>query len=431
MSAIPTGILLIILILLIFLSAFFSASETGLMALNRYRLRQLAHAGHRGALRVSALLARPDRIIGLLLLGNHFVNILASAVATLIAIRWLGLAGLVIAAILLTLILLIFAEVGPKTYAALYPERTAFPASRVLSPLLRISYPIVWGANAIANIILKPLGVRGHEAPQHPLNAAELRAIVMESSNLIPKRHRNMLLNILDLDTVTVDDIMVPRGDVDGVDLDASWQEIVARVQRSQYTRLVVYRGDFDSVVGVLHVRSLISLMHREREFSRTDLERLVQDPYFVPAGTSLQTQLLNFQKHQQRIGLVVDEYGDFQGLVTLEDILEEIVGEFTNDPLTLARKYISPQPDGSYLVDGGTPLRLLNRSLDWDLPIDGPKTLNGLIMEHLETIPEPGVGLLLGGRPLEIVKVAGKRVKTVIVQPPLLANPAGADTRP
>ncbi len=419
MNDIPLSALFIALAALIVCSGFFSSSETGLMTLNRYRMRHLAKTGHKGALRASRLLARPDRLIGLILLGNNFVNILASSLATVIAIRLLGELGIPVAAVVLTLVVLIFAEVAPKTLAALHPERIAFPASAVLGPLLVAFYPLVWAVNGIANQLLKPLGVTDVDPSQQALSPEELRTVVMEAGVMIPKRHLNMLLSILDLEAVSVEDIMVPRNELEGIDLEDDWDKILEQLTRSQYTRLLVYRGSIDQVVGFLHLRKMLNLMTRKQDFQRQDLEALIREPYFIPEGTPLNTQLLNFQKERRRSGLVVDEYGDLLGLVTLEDILEEIVGEFTTDPLAVNR-HITPQADGSYLVDGGATVRSLNRSLNWQLPIDGPKTLNGLIMEYLETIPEPGTSLLLADHPVEIVRIADNRVKTVRIRPAL-----------
>ncbi len=389
------------------------------MALNRYRLRHQARAGHKGALRVSRLLERPDRLIGLILLGNNFVNILASSIATIIAVRLLGEAGIALAAGLLTLAVLIFAEVAPKTLAALHPERIAYPAAVVLGLLLRLLYPLVWVVNVIANALLRLLGVSSADASQQGLSPEELRSVVIESGVMIPKRHQTMLLSILDLEEVTVEDIMVPRNEVVGLDLEDSWEDILEKLTRSQYTRLPVYRGDIDQVVGFLHLRRVINLMRKMSNFGRADLENLIRKPYFIPEGTALNKQLLNFQRQRRRIGLVVNEYGDLMGLVTIEDILEEIVGEFTTDPSALSRD-ITKQPDGSFLVDGSANVRAINRILGWSLPTDGPKTLNGLVVEYLETIPETGTGFLLDGHPTEIVRIAGNRVKTVRIMPRL-----------
>jgi Mg2+/Co2+ transporter CorB len=418
LNDIPLSALFAVLLVLIVCSAFFSGSETGLMSMNRYRLRHRAKAGHRGALRASKLLERPDRLIGLILLGNNFVNILASSLGTVIGIRLLGdEAGIAAAALVLTLALLIFGEVAPKTLAALHPERVAYPAALVLTLLLKLLYPIVWAVNGLVNLLLKPLGVTSVDPSLQSLSAEELRTVVLEAAVMIPKRHQKMLLSILDLEEITVDDIMVPRNEIEGIDWEDDWKDIIAQLTRSQYTRLLVYRGDINHVLGFLHLRRVAHLLTSKSELRREDLQDLIREPYFIPQGTPLNTQLLNFQQQHRRYGLVVDEYGEFMGLVTLEDILEEIVGEFTTDPLALTRKVIQQQ-DGGYLVDGSISIRTLNRTLNWQLPLTGPKTLNGLIMEYLETIPEPGTQLLLEDHPVEIVKTSGNRVRTVLIRP-------------
>lgn len=386
------------------------------MALNRYRLRHLAKKGDQAAQRVSRLLERPDRLIGIILLGNNFVNILASSLATLIAIRLLDDAGIAVAALVLTAVLLIFGEVAPKTLAALYPDRIAFPASLILSPLLKLFYPVVWAVNGIANALLRLLGVTTADPAQQPLSPEELRTVVMESGVMIPKRHLNMLLSILDLEEVTVNDVMVPRNELQGIDLEDSREAIIQQLTHSPFSRLLVYHDSIDHVVGFLDLREVLNPMLQKPDFGPDDLKSLAREPYFIPEGTSLNQQLLNFQQQQRRTGLVVDEYGDIMGLVTVEDILEEIVGEFTTDPLATSKKIIQ-QDDGSYLVDGGTPVRILNRTLNWDLPTDGPKTLSGLIMEHLETIPDPGTHLFLERHPVTIVKISGNRIKTVLMR--------------
>ena len=412
MDDIPLTALFGALILLLILSAFFSGSETGLMSLNRYRLRHLAQSGHRGAMLASRLLERPDRLIGLILLGNNFVNILASSLATIIALRLMGEAGIAVAAGVLTLVLLIFSEVAPKTLAALYPERIAFPASWVLSALLRLLWPLVWIVNVLASLVLHPLGVRTSGSSSESLSPEELRTVVMEGGALIPQRHRRMLLSILDLQEAVVEDIMVPRKEVAGIDLDADWEEMRRHLTGTEYTRLLVYRETVDNVVGFLHLRKLVTLLADKGRLDPGDIERLVREPYFIPEGTPLNVQLINFQKQRRRIGLVVDEYGDLLGLVTLEDILEEIVGEFTTDPATMG-KNVQPLADGAYLVTGSAAIRSLNRRFNLQLPVDGPRTVNGLIMEYLEALPERGTSLMVAGYPIEIVETEGKRVKT------------------
>ncbi len=416
LNDIPIWVLIGILTLLILFSAFFSGSETGLISLNRYRLRHMAKDGSPGALRANELLKRPDRLIGLILLGNNFVNILASSIATIIALRLLGDDGIMVATLLLTVVVLIFAEVTPKTLAALHPERFAFPATLVLKPLLRVLYPLVWLINTIPNGLLRLIGVSQEDMASHNLSSEELRTVVNEAGAMIPQRHQKMLLSILDLESVTVEDIMVPRNEISGLDLDDDWETIEKQLRTSQHTRLPVYRGDIDNVQGFIHLRNILAL-RGEQALNKADLEPLIRETYFIPEGTPLNTQLLHFQHQRRRIGLVVDEYGDIQGLVTLDDILEEIVGEFTTDPAN-SSKDIHPQEDGTFLVDGGANIRELNRIMHWDLPTDGPKTLNGMITEYLETIPEPGTSLLLEGYPIEIVQVGGNTVKTVRIDP-------------
>lgn len=418
MEDIHIGALCVALGLLIGCSAFFSGSETALMTLNRYRLRHQAKSGDKAAQRASRLLQRPDRLIGIILLGNNFVNILASSLATVIAIHFLGEGGIVVSTVAMTAIVLIFGEVAPKTLAALHPERIAYPASAVLAPLLKVFYPLVWLINVLANSLLRLFRVTVQTPSQHSLSADELRSLVLETGAMIPKRHQTMLLGILELEEITVNDIMVPRNEMEGIDLADEWDEIVAQLNRSPYTRLVVYRGTMDQVVGFLHLRKVLNLMTQKPDFNRADLESLCREPYFIPEGTSLTRQLVNFQQLRRRIGLVVDEYGDVLGLVTLEDILEEIVGEFTTDPATLGKRNLIPRADGGYVVDGSTAIRGLNRALDWKLPTDGPRTVNGLVVEHLEAIPEPGVRLTLAGHPIEIVETAGNRVKTAVIWP-------------
>jgi len=410
------GVLWGVLISLIVFSGFFSGSETGLISLNRYRLRHLVRDGHPGAVRASRLLERPDRLIGLILLGNNFVNILASAIATIIAVRLLGEAGVMVATALLTLVILLFAEVAPKTLAALHPERIAFPASYALGPLLRVLYPVVVVINGIANGMLRLIGLSTQDNGGHHLSQEELRTVVNEAGSMIPQTHQKMLLSILDLEKVTVEDIMVPRNDVVGIDLEDDWDDIVEQIQSSQHTRLPVYEGSIDNVLGFVHLRNVLALQ-RSRGLTRENFSEVLREPYFIPEATPLNTQLLNFQKQRRRIGLVVDEYGDIRGLVTLDDILEEIVGEFTTDPAT-SIKEVHPQDDGTYLVEGGAYVRELNRLMGWELPTDGPKTLNGMIIEYLESIPEPGTSVMIADYPIEIIQTSANAVKTVRIDP-------------
>ncbi len=416
MDDIPISALIGTLIFLIILSAFFSGSETGLVSLNRYRLRHLAKTKHRGAVRAAKLLERPDRLIGLILLGNNFVNILASSIATILALRLYGEAGIAIAAAILTLVILIFSEVTPKTLAVLHPERFAFPAAFVLSPLLKILYPLVWMVNIAANGLLRLGGINTDTATSQALSSEELRMVVTEAGAMIPRRHQMMLTNILDLEKVTVDDIMIPRNELVGIDMHDEWDDILKQLTNSQHTRMPVFDTDINNVLGMIHVRNTLQLL-TQKETSKEDLKRWIHPAYFVPEGTPLNKQLLHFQQEKRRSGLVVDEYGDVQGLVTLEDILEEIVGEFTTDPATHIKE-VHRQKDGTFLVDGSASIRELNRVMQWELPTNGPKTFSGLITEHMESIPEPGTSLMLAGYPVEIVQTKGNMVKTAQINP-------------
>lgn len=416
MNELPLGTLFGALVFLLMLSAFFSGSETALMTLNRYRMRHLADAGHPGARLARRLLDKPDRLIGLILLGNNFVNILASSLATVIAIRLGGEGAIPIAAGLLTLAVLIFSEVAPKTLAALHPERIAYPASWVYTPLLRVMFPLVWLINLIANGVLRALGAYPEDSDGTALSREELRTVVNEAGAMIPTRHQKMLINILDLEKVTVDDIMVPRNELDGIDLDNPLDVTLEQLEQAPYTRIMAYRGSIDHVVGFLHSRRVMQAQLDE-ELTRETLESLIREPYFIPKGTPLNRQLINFQRNRRRTALVVDEYGDVQGLVTMADLLEEIVGEFATDPAD-AIADVQPQDDGSFLVDGSANLRELVKTMHWELPTDGPKTLNGLIVEYLESIPENGTSLLVAGYPIEVVQTQDNAVKTARIRP-------------
>jgi len=412
-DGVPLGVLIGLLIFLLACSAFFSGTETALMTLNRYRLRHKAKSGHRGAQLAERLLVRPDRLIGLILLGNNLANFSMVAVVTLLAVQVGGEPAVAIATGLLTLIVLIFAEAAPKTLAAMHPERLAFPAAIIYYPLLKITYPIVWLTNITSNGVLFLLGVRGSDSQLHSLSQEELRTIVHEAGGRISNRYRQMLISILDLEKVTVDDVMVPHNEIVGIDLDNDIGDIERIVEESDHTRLPVYRDNIDQVIGILHMRRLATLA--QRSFDQDALVELLDEPYFVPEGTPLSTQLVQFQRRRKRIALVVDEYGDIQGIVTLEDILEEIVGEFTTDPGDNDDDVIK---DGAntWLVDGTANIRELNRSQDWELPTDGPKTINGLILELLETIPKPRTCLKINGYSIEIIESDDTRIRTVRV---------------
>ena len=420
MTEVPLETLFGVLAILILLSAFFSSSETALMSINRYRLRHRAKEGHKGALLAEKLLRRPDRVIGLILLGNNFVNILASSLVTVIALQVGGEGAVAAGAGILTLVILIFAEVAPKTFAALRPETLAYPAAFIYVPLLKLTYPIVWLVNLMANGLLKLLRIEPKGIGGEALSREELRTVVAEAGALIPGRHREMLVSILDLGKVTVDDIMVPRNEIVGIDLDDDWDHIVEQLEDSQHTRLVVYRDELDETVGILHLRSILKDM-ADGNLSPARLESRVREAYYVPEGTPLQRQLVNFQRIKRRVALVVDEYGDIQGLVTLDDILEEIVGEFTTDPSDVYRE-VQPEAEGTFVVQGSANVRELNRTMHWRLPVEGPKTLNGLILERMETIPDAGVTLSIDGYTMEVMQATGNAIRSVRVTPPALA---------
>jgi len=401
-----------ILFILLLFSAFFSSSETALMSLNRYRLRHLVQEGHPGAIRANELLKRPDRLIGLILLGNNFVNILASAIATIIGVKLLGENGIAVATLTLTLIILLFAEVTPKTLAALHPERIAFPASFLLKPLLILLYPLVWFTNSITNRMLGFFGVTPEVAMSDAINSEELRMALKEAGSLIPKRHKKMLVSILDLEKVTVNDVMLPRSEIDGLNLNTSLAEIIKQLSYCANTRLPVYETSLDNLIGILHVRKALHLLAQDNLTLET-LKSIIKPSYFVPENTPLNTQLIQFQRHKRRTGLVVDEYGDIIGLITLEDIFREIVGEFTADYID-EDKDIHPQTDGSYYINGSANIREINRQNDWQLPTDGPKTINGLILEYLESIPEPNVSLRIEDYLIEVVQTSDNTIRTV-----------------
>jgi Mg2+/Co2+ transporter CorB len=402
-----------VLFVLFLLSAFFSSSETSMMALNRYRLKHLAKEGNRSALLTEKLLLKPDQLLSLILFGNNLVNISAASVATIIGLKLYGETGIAIATIVLTVLILIFAEVAPKTFAALHPEKIAFPAAYVLTILGKLLYPFTWLINRLSNILLNLLGINPDEINDMPMTREELRTVVLEAGAMIPVRRQKMLISILDLENISVNEIMVPRNEISGIDLNDSTDEIFDQITNCQHTRLPVYRDNIDNMLGVLHVRKIPRVLADKENFSADDLVELVNEPYFVPMGTPLHVQLRNFQRQKLRLGLVVDEYGDIQGIIAMEDILEEIVGEFTTDLQTFDQD-IHRQEDGTIIIDGAAMIRDINRQLQLNLPTEGPNTLNGLILEHLEHIPEPGTSLMIENITLEILQSAENAVKTV-----------------
>lgn len=414
MNEISTGFLLLATLVMILLSAFFSGSETAMMALNRYRLRHLVNEGNRSARKANWLLQKPDRLLGVILLGNNLVIFIAASSATLIATRlWGEAVGAIVAPLVMTPIALIFAEVTPKTVAARRPEFIAFPSSYVLQPLLKVCHPLVTLINAIGNFLAEPMIARAKNESDE-LSAEELRTVVVERTAL-PRERQDMLTRVLDMEHATIDDIMVPRSEVQGIDVEDDLGDIVDVIRGSQYTRLPVYRENINRVEGVLHLRRAAQFLSRA-EFTKADIVQEAEEPYFVPEGTPLPIQLANFQKARQRIALVVDEYGDVQGLVALEDILEEIVGEFTTDAAAELAA-VHRHEDGAHIVEGRALLRDINRSHGWQLPTSGPRTLNGLIVEHLEFIPDANVCLRIDRYQIETLQITDNMVRTVKVR--------------
>ncbi|MEW6119988.1 MAG: HlyC/CorC family transporter [Pseudomonadota bacterium] len=420
MDSVSTQTLFSALGILLLASAFFSASETAMMAINRYRLRHAADSGHRGALRAQALLNQTDKLLGVILLGNNLVNSASGTLSAVLAIRLFGDGEVVlfVATLLLTFTILVFSEVTPKVLGASYPERIAYPAAFVLTPLLRLAYPVVWFVNLFVQGILRMLRIRQPEPGLgNSLGLEELRTIVLESSGRLPREHHRILMNLLELEDITVDDVMTPRNQIEAIDIEDEPERLRQQIATSHHTRLVVQQGSPDNLLGVLHVRRVLHALTGEVLDPETLKENL-EAPYFVPAGTPLFTQLRNFQTGRRRLALVVDEYGELQGLVTLEDLLEEMVGEFTTQaPSDMG--YLRRDTDGSWLAEGSVLLRHLNRKLGLDLPLDGPKTLNGLLLEHFEDIPEAGVSIKLGEVPVEIVQTQDRAVKMARIHVP------------
>lgn len=426
MDDVPLGTLFGVLIFLLLCSAFFSGTETALMCVNRYRLRHLATSGHRGARLAEKLLKRPDRLIGLILFCNNLVNNTCAALATVVALRLGGPAAVVFGTIIITVALLIFGEVTPKTLGATHPERVAFPGAYVYHAVLRFLPPLGWSVRIItwcSNALLRMVGVRPEEGGARHLTIEELRTILAESSAVLPRKRHEMLTRVLELGEITVEDIMVPRNEVIGIDLDGDWTKNVGIIRGSGHTRLPVYRGALDHVVGLLPVKRLLMLPASDR-LTREGLEKLLDDPYFVPEGTPLNKQLVQFQRNRQRTGFVVDEYGEIQGIVTMEDLLREIVGEFTSEPAAGDSDIRRDDSGDGYIVNAATNVRILNRMMNWGLPTDGPKTLNGLIVEQLGRIPRQGTRLVLNDYAVEILQVRRHTVEKVRIREPAETPP-------
>jgi len=416
LNSLPISVLFIILGLMVILSALFSSSETGMMALNKYRLKHKVKQGHKGAIKAQTLLKKPDRLLGVILLGNNFVNIFASSIATIIAMRLMGEAGIALAAGILTLVILIFAEVAPKTLAALYPEKIAFPAAYVLDPLLKLLSPLVWFVNFFANNFLRLFGVKvkHQDSDQHALSKEELQTLINEATGRLPKHYRSMLTGIMQLETITVEDVMIPKQDIYGIDVNEPLDTIVKRIMKSPFTRIPVYRDNMDDeLIGIINLRKMLPILTKPN-LSLKDIIKATRPGYFIPETTTLNIQLSKFNKHKRHMALIVDEYGNLQGLLTLEDLLEEIVGKFTTDNREKIFNTIKTHKDGSITFDASEFIRDVNKTYQFDLPTDGPKTLNGLIQEELETLPAEGTCLKIGNYTIEVVETSNHAIEQI-----------------
>ncbi|MBO1922943.1 HlyC/CorC family transporter [Thiomicrorhabdus sp. 6S3-12] len=416
MNSLDVSILFGILILLIILSALFSSSETSMMALNRYRLKHKVKSGHKGAILAQRLLEKPDRLLGVILLGNNFVNIFASSIATIIAMKLIGEAGIALAAGLLTLVILVFAEVAPKTVAALYPEKIAYPAAYVLTPLLKLLSPLVWLVNFFANGFLRSLGIKvKHHDDDHALTHEELQTLINEATSQLPAHYRSMLSSVLQLESVTVEDVMIPKQDVYAIDVDQPIEEILKDLQKSPYTRVPIYRGSLDEdLIGILNLRRALPVLMRG-DVTLKDLIKISRQAYFIPETTSLSVQLGKFNQKKRRMALIVDEYGDLQGLLTVEDLLEEIVGKLSTDAKAKPNTdTVEMNEDGSMAIDASEFIRDLNKDYELDLPTDGPKTINGLIQETMESIPPVGTCIKVDDYVFEVTKISQNAIETV-----------------
>lgn len=427
MEQISISALLGTLFALLVLSGFFSIAETSMMALNRYKLKHLVSEGALGAALTQQLLTKTDKLLGVILLGNNLINAASATIATVIAVRLLGdnEFALSIATLLITFAILVFSEITPKVVGAAYPERIALPLSFILSPMLKVFYPVVWFVNLFVSALLFVLGLKPRQNEVSMLSMEELRTLILETSHFIPPKHQSILLNLFELENITVDDVMTPRTQIEAIDINDSPTEISRSLSTSNHTRVIIYQEQLDNVVGIVHVRKVLH-QAQNAEMDAEALTKIMRPAYFIPAGTPLFTQLQHFQENQRRIGLVVDEYGELKGLVSLEDILEEIVGEFTTQS-PIHGSAFRQQPDGSWLVDGTSSLRAINRKLGLSLPLGGPKTINGLVLEHFEDIPEPGTTLKVANHTLEIVQTQDRVVKVVRLFPPSATLPAAS----
>lgn len=415
MDDISIQTLVILFLVLIVVSGFFSISETSMMALNKYQLRHLAKKKHLGAKKTLNLLTQTDRLLGSILLGNNLSNTAAAALVTAITFKMLGESelSLTIATLIVTVALLIFSEITPKIIGASFPEKIALPASYILEPLMRLMHPFVLVANSIVKVILWGLRIKpipGNQASQ--LSQEELRTLVLEGGNYLPRKHQSMLINLFDLQAITVEDLMVPRNKIEAIELNSPIEKIRSEIITSNHTRLPVFKGNPDEIVGVIHLRKLLNVSEDNR-ITIESIEQILREPYYIPKDTNLLTQLQNFQERNERIAYIVDEYGDLMGLITIEDIIEEIVGEFTTQS-PLFTSSAKQMKDGSLVLDGALTLRDLNRDFQLEFPVDGAKTLNGLILDHLQQIPEAGISIQISHYYLEILQTKDKSVKSV-----------------
>ncbi len=414
---IPLGWLVFALVMLLLTAGFFSVAETSMMALNRYRLKHLVREGRRSARLAQDLLDRTDRLLGVILLGNNLVNAASTVVATLICVQLFGEGEmtLAIATAGVTFFILVFAEITPKVIGATFPEAIALPSAYVLTPLLRIAYPVVWFVNLFVQGLLRLMFIKPRSESEGQLSMAELRTLVLEGGKFLPPKHQSIFLNLFELEDMTVDDTMTPRGQIEAVDLEDDIEDIRTAIATAHHTRLVVFEGSLDKVAGILHVRKFLNASRRE-PLDKDGIRETLREPYYVPEGTPLLLQLTNFQDQMRHMGLVVDEYGEILGLVTLQDILEEIVGEFTSHK-PMSGSLLRKETDGSVIAEGACTLRVLNRKAGFHFPLEGPKTINGLVLEALEDIPEAGTALIVAGHPVEILQVHDRMVKVVRIR--------------
>jgi Mg2+/Co2+ transporter CorB len=421
LETVPLWVLILALALLILCSAFFAMAETALMAANKYRLRHLAKRGNRGAITTLWLLDRTDKLLSLVLIANTLINAMATALVTAIAILFFGHeeSVITIATAVVAFLLIVFAEISPKIIGASYPERISLGSSMVLKPLMSVAKPVIWFVNLFVNGLLRLLRIRGingmhGDGAQHRLSLEELRTVVLEGGHFIPQKHKSILLNLFDLESISIEDIMTPRAQVEALNLAVPIEQIKLELTTCYHNKLPVFEGEINKIVGILHVRKAIRLLNESDELSVEHLRALLSEPYFIPQDTGVFAQLQYFQENKERLGIIVDEYGEVQGLVTLEDIIEEMIGDFTTSMPGTAGETIAWNVKGECLLEGATPLRDINKKLGLDLPLDGPKTVNGLLLELLQEIPDSPIALKIGQCVIEVVQVQNQAIKVV-----------------